>query len=142
MNINGQFKRLPKELQSTFFLADTKWEWNALDESYQTVGAIGIATIDKKQIFRYVKGKIEVEKRRSADVVRIYLELDPANWYYFEYKLGIMNVSSSDKAFMTLMSEIKDDKRKIKENKLSFTYQPLASKKKRNDFVDRFSEFD
>lgn len=142
LNINGEFKRLPKELQSTFFLADTKWEWNALDESYQTVGAIGIATIDKKQLFRYVKGKIEIEKRRSADVVRIYLELDPANWYYFEYKLNIMNVSSSDKAFMTLMSEIKDDKRKIKENKQSFTYQPLASKKKRNDFVDRFSEFD
>ncbi|NNE56063.1 MAG: hypothetical protein HKN32_08590, partial [Flavobacteriales bacterium] len=141
LNLNGQFKRLPEELQSTLFLADVKFEWNDVDESYQSVGNIGIATIGKKQIFRYVKGKVEIEKRRSADVVRIYLELDPANWYYFEYKLGIMNITSSDKDFMTIVAEVKDDDRKLKEGKQQFTYQAVASKKKRNDFIDRFPEF-
>jgi len=141
LNLNGQFKKLPDELQATFFLADVKFEWNDFDEAFQSVGAIGIATMGKKQVFRYVPGKIEIEKRRSADVIRIYLELDPANWYYFEYKLGIMNVTSTDKEFMTIIAEVKDDKRRIKEGKRTFSYQAVASKKKRNDFIDRFPEF-
>lgn len=141
LNLNGQFKKLPDELQATFFFADVKFEWNDLDEAFQSVGAIGIATMGKKQVFRYVPGKIEIEKRRSADVIRIYLELDPANWYYFEYKLGIMNVTSTDKDFMTIIAEVKDDNRRVKEGKQSFTYQAVASKKKRNDFIDRFPEF-
>lgn len=141
LNLNGQFKKLPDEIQATLFLADVKFEWNDLEEAFQSIGAIGIATMGKKQVFRYVPGKIEIEKRRSADVFRIYLELDPANWYYFEYKLGIMNVTSTDKDFMTIIAEVKDDNRRIKEGKVSFSYQAVASKKKRNDFIDRFPEF-
>ena len=141
LNLNGQFKKLPEELQATFFLADVKFEWDDVEESFVSVGNIGIATMGKKQVFRYVKGKIEIQKGRSADVFRMYLELDPANWYYFEYKLGIMNITSTDKEFMTTIAEVKDDDRKIKENKQQFTYQAVASKKKRNDFVDRFPEF-
>jgi hypothetical protein len=142
LNLNGQFKKLPDELQSTIFFADVKFEWNDVDESYQSVGALGIATIGKKQVFRYVKGKIEIEKRRSADVLRIYFELDPGNWYFFEYKLGILNITSTDLEFMELVQAVKEDKRRIKEDKQQFSFQVIASKKKRNDFVDRFREFD
>jgi len=144
LNLNGQFKKVPEELQNTFFFADLKFDWNDVDESYQSVGAIGIATMGKKQLFRYVKGKIEIEKRRSGDVMRVYIELDPANWYYLEFKssTSIMSVTSTDKDFITILQEVKDDKRKIKEGKKSFIYQVIASKKKRNDFVDRFPEFD
>jgi len=141
LNLNGQFKKIPDEIQATFFLADVKFEWNEVDEAYQSIGNIGIASIGKKQVFRYVKGKIEIEKRRGGDIMRMYLELDPANWYYFEYKLGIMNITSTDKEFMTTLAEIKDDDRRLKEGKKTFTYQAVASKKKRNDFVDRFPEF-
>lgn len=141
LNLSGQLKKVPDELQAAFYIADIKWAWNAADETFQSVGPIGIASMDKKQLFRYVKGKVEIEKRRSADVLRIYLELDGSGaWYYFEYKLGIMNIISGDKEFVTLITNVKDDKRKFEEQNLKYTYQIVTSKKKRDDFVARFSD--
>jgi hypothetical protein len=140
LGIGGQLKKVPEELQSTFYLADVKFIWNPTDETFQSVGPIGIASMDKKQLFRYVKGKIEIEKKRGADVLRIYFELDPATWYYFEYKIGVMNILSSDKEFATILTEVKEDKRKFDEGKSKFTYMFVNNKKKRDDFVSRFSD--
>jgi hypothetical protein len=117
-----------------------KFVWNAADETFQSVGLIGIASMDKKQLFKYVKGKIEIEKKRGADVIRIYLELDPATWYYFEYKIGVMNILSTDKEFARILSEVKEDKRRFDEGKAKFTYLFVNNKKKRDDFVSRFSD--
>lgn len=140
LGIGGQLKKVPEELQSTLYLADVKFFWNATDETFQSVGPIGIASIDKKQLFKYVKGKIEIEKKRGADLIRVYLELDPGTWYYFEYKLGIMNVLSSDKEFANILNEVKEDKRRFEEGKAKYTYQFVNNKKKRDDFVSRFGD--
>lgn len=139
--LGGQLKRVPDEFQKTFCLADVKWTWNAAEEAFQSVGPIGIGNMDKKQVFRYVKGKIEIEKRHSQDVFRMYIELDPGTWYYFEYKLGIMNIISSDKEFLDVLAAVKDDKRRFEEGKLKFSYQVINNKKKRDDFISRFPEF-
>ena len=143
LTLNGQFKKIPQELQSTLYFADVKFEWDPVEESYVSIGPLGIATVGKKQVFRYIQGKIEIVKARSADIMRIYLQFDPSNWIYIDYKLGIMNISSSDKEFTTLITELKDDKRKIKDDEGNkFTFQLVASKKRRNDFVDRFDDLD
>lgn len=140
LNLSGQLKRLPEELQATFCFADLKWVWNPVEETFHTTGPLGLASMDKRQLFRYVNGKIEIEKRRSADVLRVYIELDPGNWYFFEYRLGIMSVISSDKDFTTIITELKDDKRKFEEKGTKYTYQLVASKKKRDDFVSKFPD--
>ena len=143
LGLTGWIKKIPEELKSTFMLADIQFKWDEVEESFISEGPIGIASMGKKQIFRYVKGKIEIQKSRSADILRVYLELNPDNWFYFEYKLGIMNITTTDKQFVTQMSELKDDKRRIKDDRGNkFTYQLVASKKNRNDFVDRFGDFD
>jgi hypothetical protein len=140
LGLGGQLKKVPEELQSTFYLADVKFMWNPTDEAFQSVGLIGIASMDKKQLFKYVKGKVEIEKKRGADAIRVYLELDPATWYYFEYKLGIMNILSSDKDFGTILSEVKDDKRRFEEGKNKYTFLFVNNKKKRDDFIERFGD--
>jgi hypothetical protein len=143
LNLTGQLKKLPQELQRTFYFADVTFKWDDVEESFISEGPIGIASIGKKQIFRYVKGKIELQRSRSADILRIYLQLDGENWYFFEYKLGLMNITASDKEFNVIVTELKDDKRKTKDEEGNkFALQLVASKKKRNDFVDRFREFD
>lgn len=141
--LSGQLKKLPNALQSTFFLADVKFEWDPIEESFVSVGPIGIASMGKRQIFRYIKGKVEFARTRSSDILRIYLHFDDANWIFMDYKLGIMNISTSDKALTEIVTELKDDKRRVKDDEGNkFSYQMMASKKKRNDFVDRFREFD
>lgn len=141
--LSGQFKRLPQALQSTFFFADVKFEWDPVEESFVSVGPLGIASMGKKQVFRYVKGKIEFARTRSSDILRIYLHFDDANWIFMDYKLGIMNISTGDKGLVEVITGLKDDKRRFKDDDgKKFTYQLMASKKKRNDFVDRFRDFD
>lgn len=140
LGLSGQMKKIPDELLATFYLADVKFKWNPIDETFQSQGQLGIASMDKKQLFKYVKGKIEIEKKRGADVLRMYIELDPSVWYYFEYKLGIMNILSSDKEFGAKMSEIKDDKRRFDEGRNKYSYLFINNKKKRDDFVARFSD--
>jgi len=140
LGLSGQMKKIPDELLATFYLADVKFKWNPIDETFQSQGQLGIASIDKKQLFKYVKGKIEIEKKRGADVLRMYIEIDPSVWYYFEYKLGIMNILSSDKEFGSKMSEIKDDKRRFDEGRNKYSYLFINNKKKRDDFVARFSD--
>lgn len=140
LSLGGQLKKLPDELQGVLYLADIKWTWNPVDEAFQSVGPIGIGGMGKKQMFKYVSGKIEIEKRRSADVLRVYIELDSGNWYFFEYKLNVMNVISSDKDFVTILQEVKDDKRKFEKDGKKFVYQVMPSKSARDKFVARFND--
>ncbi len=141
--LSGQLKRLPAALQSTFYFADVKFEWDPIEESFVSVGPLGIASLGKKQLFRYIKGKIEFARTRSTDILRVYLHFDDANWVFMDYKLGIMNITTTDKALTEIVTNLKDDKRRTKDEQGNkFTYQMNASKKKRNDFVDRFREFD
>jgi hypothetical protein len=140
MSLSGQLKKIPEELQKTLVFADLKWVWDVNSETFHTTGPIGIASMDKKQVFKYVTGKIEVEKRKTADVLRLYIEIDRSTWYYFEYKLGAMTVISADADFNKILTEIKDDKKKFEEGKEKYQYQLLLTKKKRDDFRSRFPD--
>jgi hypothetical protein len=138
LTLSGTIKRLPNEMINTLYLADLKLKWSELEGSFRSDGPIGIAHIGKKDVFRYTKGYVELEKAKSGDVLHIYLELDEANWYYFTYKRGLMRVFSSDNDFNNLILEVKDDKRKAEgKGGEAFTYM-LGTKKMRNDFIGRF----
>jgi len=143
LNIQGQLKKIPEELRSLFYFADAKWVWNEEDEAFQTLGKLGLMNMGKREVFRYVKGKIEIQKKRSFDVFNMYLEIEPGTWYYFESKNGIMSIITSDKEFITALAEVKDDKKRTKGGKgQKFSYMMVASNKKKNDFIDRFDDLD
>jgi len=72
--------------------------------------------------------------------MRLYIEVDRSTWCYFEYKLGVMTVITGDSAFSQVLSEIKDDKKKFEAGKEKFSYQLLLTKKKRDDFRNRFPD--
>lgn len=112
LNLYGSFKKFPDELKKTIFFNDVKMKWNKETRSYTSVGQIGIGNLNKDQINRLVDGKIEIVKKRGGDILNIYLELDPTNWYYFNYTRGTMLAVSSNEAFNTILKELKQDKRK------------------------------
>lgn len=139
LSVNGTIKRLPDELVNTFYIANLKMKWNDLENSFQSEGPIQLAHINKNDVFRQLKGKVEIQKNRTGDELHMYLELDDANWFYFNYKRGLMRVFSSDNDFNNLLIEVKDDKRKSPGGKgvEDYTYM-LGTKKMRNDFISRF----
>lgn len=141
VSLNGQFKKVPKLLDKTFMFNDVKMKWDSDTRSFKSFGRIGLSNIQDKQINKYVKGNIELVKKRSGDVLTIYLEIDKNNWYFFTYTRGTMQAISSNADFNTAITETKPDKRKSKAEKGEEPYQYMYSTaRKKRDFLRKFEE--
>jgi hypothetical protein len=99
LNLYGSFKKLPDELNKPIFFTDVRFIWDKTSRSYKSIGKIGIGNVFKKQINKYVDGYIEIEKKRSGDIMNIYLQLDSKNWYFFSYNRNVLYAISSDDEF-------------------------------------------
>lgn len=142
LSLTGQFKRVPKELQHTMVLSGIEFVYDPSEESFISEGPLGIVLLGGEQVFMQMKGKMEIQRMKTGDWLRLYLHGGEENWYYFDYRLGTMNVSTSDTPFFDILLEVKAKNRTIKEDGKRFGFQAMGSKKRRNDFVDRFREFD
>ena len=112
--VSGKIKKMPELLEKPIFIGDIRYKWNPNRKSYVSYGDIGIANINKKQIMKYVKGKIVISKKLTGNELTIYLQLDKDNFYYFNYKKGLMKVYSSNEDFNKIISETKKDETKSK----------------------------
>ena len=142
MTLMGAFKKTPASIQQRFLFTGLDLTWDASEDAFVSgENGIGIVSMDKQPIFRRIPGRIEWALG-GGGTLRIYLHLDDENWYYFEYRNGVMNITSKDQMFIDAITELKDDKRRIKEDNQRFIYHVLPSRSRRNEFADRFPEFD
>ena len=127
--ISGKIKKFPESLEKPFFFGDIRYKWNSNRKAYVSYGDIGISNINKKQIMKYVKGKVVISRKLTGNDMTIYLQLDKDNFYYFNYKKGLMKVFSSDEEFNKIVSETKKDetKKKVKD-KLDYQFMLGAPK--------------
>ncbi len=139
LSIKGEIKRLPDELVKPIVLADVRMVWNGPEQSWVSEGEIGVATILKKPVYRYLKGKVHLERKRSGDIMTILLMLDDQTYWFFQYTRNYLYTYSSDAQFNTMISELKDDKKKLDGGKDQPPYQfSITTKRKVDDFRDRF----
>ena len=142
LQLYGQFKKLPKELETTFFLTDVKMYWNPPTNSWMYKGFIGVGMLGGIQINRMIYGMIEFEKRRGTnkDRFRLYLEPGADTWFYFEYSNNLMSATSSDANFKNAIKDTKPEKRAANvKNGFPFQYTMASDIKKRN-FLRKFGE--
>ncbi len=127
----GTYKKFPDELRYTLFFTDVKMSWNQKIKAYVSDGKLGLGSIDKEQINKYLTGNIVLERKKSGDVLTIYFELDNSKWYTFSYSSGMMTCYSSDDKFMTIIKELKDedkvapddyDKDRLPDNKAKYKF--------------------
>ncbi len=111
LNLYGNYKKFPDELEKPLVLNDVKMTYNKSLKGYLGTGMLGVGNILKTEIFRYMKGHVLIQKKRGGDQLDIYLEPDPTTWYYFTFYKGKMLAASSNEAFN---NEIKDMKSKNK----------------------------
>ena len=143
MTLMGAFKKTPASIQHRFLFTGLDLTWDPAEDAFVSgENGIGIISMDKVPVFRRMQGRIEWSLAGTNGMLRIYLHLDGENWYYFEYRNGVMNITSKDQLFIDAITALKDDKRRIKEGNDRFIYQILPSRGRRNEFVDRFPEFD
>ena len=112
LSLNGKMKRLPDELNKRLVFNEVKFKWNEDENTFKSFGPLGLSNSGKYEINKYVNGGITITKKRSGDIVNIYLEIDANNWYYFYYRRNLMKVISSNQDFNTQIKEMKRDDRK------------------------------
>ena len=112
MDLFGTSKNLPKEFDYELLLNDVQLYWNESTSSFRSKGKIGIGFIGPQPLNVYVDGYIEIQRRRTGDLIDIYLKADESTWYYFSYFRGVMMTQSSNNSYNTLISNIKLNDRK------------------------------
>ena len=137
LRLFGKFRRYPTELEHTLFFTDVKFRWNYATRSYISYGPIGIGCIGKTQINKFVDGLIEIERKRTGDVLNIYLEFEKGkDWYFFNYRNNLMQTISANTEYNTIIQELKDDKRTEKKSKEGEEYSYMISNlRKKADFL-------
>jgi hypothetical protein len=85
---------------------------------------------------KYYAGYLQLVKKRSGDVLNLYIELDRRHWYFFSYSNNVMQSISSHPDFNKILREIKDDNRKDEGDKNEVAYRYIISTtQKKNRFL-------
>lgn len=124
--------KIPEDLRHTFLFSDIGFKWDERNNAYFFQGDAEIASIGKYPVFKSVNSTVLLTKNRRGDVFEMYFELNPRNWYYFNYTNGIMQIISSDIVFNEKLMKIKASRRSQK--KYEYT---LSSMRKKNEFLNR-----
>lgn len=127
LNTTGQVRRLPPQLSRSLVLTNLSMSWNPELKSFISKGPFGIAGIQKELLNRQVNGFVEIGKRRTGDILNIYIEADERTWYFFTYGNGIMQAISSNNDFNNIIAAIKEDKRTVKGKTEEDGYQYIIS---------------
>ena len=143
LGLYGEYQSSIPEMTHTLYFINVKLVWNQATRSFRSAGKISLGSINGDQINKRVDGYLEFSKRRNGDLVDIYLELDPRNWYYFSYTRGIMSVLSSNREFNNAIDEVKTNQRKMKTPRDEVPYMYVVSNpRKKSMFIRRMEESD
>jgi hypothetical protein len=138
ISMNGEFKKIPSELQHTIVFGDVQMKWDPVNKFFVSVGQIGIVSINKTQINKYVDGYITVKKLKTGDEINVYIALSSIDWFYFNYKTNIMQAISSSNEFNTIIKETKADNRTLKaENNLPQYQYTISTEVKKKTFLKK-----
>jgi len=134
----GALGNLPEKLVHTLMLTKLDLSWNEDLSSYISDGQIGIGNINGEPVNRMVEGFIEIQKKRSGDLMDVYLQIDDRTWYYFGYTRGVMQAYSNNRDFLDILSELSNSQRtkKVKSGDISYIYM-VASDRKISNFRRR-----
>jgi hypothetical protein len=140
MSLYGTSKSLPKEYTYQLLLNDVRFHWNEPTASFRSSGKIGLGFVGQQAINVYLDGFVEIQKRRSGDMIDIYLKADETTWYYFSYFKGVLMTQAGNLGYNTLISAIKIKDRRHPDSSVRnpYTYM-VAAEDRLAKFLKRMS---
>ncbi len=136
LNLYGEIKKFPNELDKTFFFNKINMRYNPTKKAFVSNGNIGLGNVLKNEINREFPGMIKIEKTRNKkDRVYIYLTPDPNTWYFFEFINGTMKAISSNAEFNNIIKEMKPKNRKQNVEKGPSFQFAIGSEASKKNFV-------
>lgn len=138
----GSPRRLPNALIKTLFFSNIKLKWNPETRSFVSIGSLSLASINRTMVNKTIDGFLELEQSRVSDGFSLYLMPTARQWYFFNYRSGLMQALSSSDAFNTALAAIKEDKRTLTDkegNKYEYT---LANRRRMVDFLRKMQSIE
>ncbi|MEO0311342.1 MAG: hypothetical protein RIQ89_999, partial [Bacteroidota bacterium] len=139
LNLYGNFKKFPDDLKNTFLFTDVKMVYDNATRSFISKGQLGLGSIDKSSVNKMVNGTIQIIRKRSGDVLNLYLEPENGTWYFFSYTRGIMQGISSNTAFNDAINKVKPEKRVNKEKDKADLEYMLSTDRRVKDFLKKLN---
>lgn len=130
LTLFGSFSQIPKGYDATMILNEVKMKWDPLRKSFHSKGKLGIGTIGNIQVNKFVDGYIEIFKKRSGDLMTLYINLGDDRYYVFTYTKSVMQVSSSNPDFLLPIQTQKSSEQKVKVRPGEIGYRFLIGTKK------------
>ncbi|MRR20330.1 hypothetical protein EG827_09080 [bacterium] len=112
LQLFGVARSLPKEYSSQIMLNDVTLKWNPYTMSFISSGKIGIGFIGDQPMNVYVDGWVEIQRKRSGDLLDIYIKANDNVWYWFSYFRGMMMSYSSNLTYNDILSNTKEKARR------------------------------
>jgi hypothetical protein len=135
----GTFSR-PKSLDHYLVFTDVNFIYDPVDFTFRSYGKFGLSFIGQRAIHKRVEGYIEIGPRQGQDYFNIYIKTGAGEWFYFEYKPGILGLLSSYDDFIRTIGAVPSDKRKIKDEKGRFYAYNIGSSIAKDGFVEAMKE--
>jgi len=126
LQLFGVVRSLPKEYTSQLLLNDVTLQWNPYSLSFISKGKIGIGFIGDQPMNVYVDGWVELQRKRSGDLLGIYLKASDNTWYWFSYFRGILMSYSSNPEYNDILTHTKEKLRRDPNAsaRIDFEYMP------------------
>jgi hypothetical protein len=141
LSLFGTVKEAPAELKHSIMFNELKLRWDDEANSWVSVGKIGIASINNVQVNKRVDGLLELQIKRSGNILDFYLQIDRRTWYYFGYTRGVLQVHSSNKDFLDRIMKLKPNERRLKVTNGGESYIYMVSTDvKKNSFLRRYRD--
>jgi hypothetical protein len=136
----GTVRSMPPEFNYELLLNDVTLVWNEASASFRSTGKIGIGFIGQQPVNVYVDGYIEIQRRRTGDLIDIYLKADESTWYYFSYFRGVLMTLSGNNAYNSEITSAKLNDRKHPKSSVRVPYTYMISVENRHlNFIRRMT---
>jgi hypothetical protein len=98
--------------------------------------------IKGKPVYKYFDGYIQVIRRRSGDVLNVYLELDRGHWYFFTHRGNLLQTASSRTDYNKTIEDINPSKRRERGSDEAAYRFMLTDSQARNRFLRDMRQFE
>jgi len=138
LSLYGVLNNVPEQMNFSLMLPHVKLRWDQAANSYRSEGKIGIGNILQTPLNVMVDGHIEIQKRRSGDMMDIYLDVESGTYYYFGYTRGVMQSISSNNAYRDILTGLNVKQRTLntRGNETPYIYM-IAVDRKMDMFLRR-----
>lgn len=130
----------PKALPHYLVFTDVNMIYDKTDMTLRSYGKIGVSFIGERGIHKKIDGYIEIGYRQNADFCNIYLKTGANEWFFIEYKPGMLGMVSSYDEFVRTIGGVAPDKRKVEGPNNRFYVYTIGSTINKQTFLDAMKE--